>query len=95
MAKLISIAVQTREPLSPCYLAINTDGHVWRGEGGQTPGSPMIIGWERVTCEFPGSSESKSPRVTFKMTRGPQKKGRLPKGTFTLQPPKKGRREED
>ena len=27
MAKLISIAVQTREPLSPCYLAIDTDGH--------------------------------------------------------------------
>ena len=96
MAKLISIAVQTREHLSPRYLAIDADGHVCRGEGGQTPGAPMVISWERVTSEFPGSSESKCPRVTFKVTRGPQKKGRLPKGTtFTLQPPKKGRREED
>ena len=93
MAKLISIAVQTREPLSPCYLAIDTDGHVWRGEGGQTLGAPMVIGWERVTSEFPGSSESPSHRVTFKVT-GPRRKGRA-KGTITLRPSKKGRREED
>jgi hypothetical protein len=93
MPKLISIAVQPREPLSPGYLALDTDGHVWRGEGGQMPGAPMVISWERVTSEFPGSSEPQSPRVTFKVT-GPRRKGRA-KGTITLRPSKKGRREED
>jgi hypothetical protein len=93
MPKLTSIAVQTREPLSPCYLAIDADGHVWRGEGGQRPGAPMVISWERVTSEFPGSSEPQSHRVTFKVT-GPRRKGRA-KGTIILRPSKKGRREED
>jgi hypothetical protein len=53
----------------------------------------MVISWERVTSEFPGSSEPQSHRVTFKGT-GPRRKGRA-KGTIILRPSKKGRREED
>jgi hypothetical protein len=91
MPKLISIAVENPEH----YIALDSESNAWRGQLVTEPRGPIVIRWERVMSDFLGSSESKShPRVTFKVT-GPQKKGRLPKGSFTLQPPKKGRREED
>jgi hypothetical protein len=51
MPKLINIAVE-----SPGRYVVNSESHVWRGQGGQTPGAPMAITWELVTSEFRGGS---------------------------------------
>jgi len=50
MPNLISIAVET----SKHYVALDSDGHVWKGQRVAKRGGPTVK-WVRMTCEFPRS----------------------------------------
>jgi hypothetical protein len=51
MPKLISIAVESPQH----YVAIDSEGHAWRGRLSQDAGQldPLVIEWEPIKSDFP------------------------------------------